>query len=169
MPEPEAPRPAGSAGEAPQQAALLEEVRRELERSLPGDAALRAALRVEAVEGGTLISLADGPGFAMFDSGSFAPTGRAILAMQAIARVLEGRQGAVRVHGHTDSTPFRGPGDNWRLSTDRAHAARLMLARGGLDGARLSRVTGFAASRPVEGLDPGAARNRRIDVLLEAP
>ena len=142
------------------------DVRTAILEALPHDTTLVAAVKVTQVEGGTLIQLTDGPGYAMFDSGSFVPTGRTVIAVKAIAAALKGRAGGVRIEGHTDPVPFTGDGDNWRLSTERAHAARQMLARGGLHPSRLRQVTGFAASRPLDRAEPDA-RNRRIEIMLE--
>ena len=148
---------------------LENELRAAIEAVLPLDEALAGAVEAVPMPGGTLIRLMEGAGFAMFDSGSPVPSGRAIVAMRAVAGVLKGRRGPIRIEGHTDSRPFRGAGDNWRLSTDRAHAARLMLLRAGLDEGRIAAVAGLAAARPLEGVAPEDARNRRIEIFLERP
>ena len=88
--------------------------------------------------------------------------------MEEISNVLAERKGKVRVYGHTAGRPDAGDDyDNWRLSTARAHAARLMLGRGGLAEARVSQVVGFSDRVLRTPEDPEADENRRIEILLE--
>ena len=165
--EPKPEEEAKPEGEPKLEEEIASSIQDAIRDALPQDAALADAVKVTQVEGGTLIQLTDGPGYAMFDTGSFLPTGRTVVAVKAIAAVLAAREGGVRIEGHTDAVPFTGDGDNWRLSTERAHAARLMLARGGLGLDRVRQVAGFAASRPLDGTAPEDPRNRRIAILLE--
>lgn len=148
---------------------LADAIREAIRAAVPGDPALAVAVVVEAREGGTVVSLADGPAFAMFDSGSAVPVGRAVVALRAIAAVLAKRPERLRIEGHTDSRPVRGTGDNWRLSTERAHAARVTLVYAGLPPERIGVVAGYAASRPVADRPAEAAENRRIEIVLETP
>ncbi|MEL6750549.1 MAG: flagellar motor protein MotB [Pseudomonadota bacterium] len=124
---------------------------------------------VEDTPEGTLITIRADTGAPMFASGSAEPDGKTVLLLAKLARVLAESTGPLRIGGHTDSTPFtRNDGyDNWRLSTDRAHAARLMLKRGGLNVARVSSVSGHAATQPLSGKAADYAGNRRITILLE--
>ena len=80
--------------------------------------------------------------------------------------------GAVRngivVTGHTDARPFvgAGPYGNWDLSSDRANAARRVLAAGGVAAERFRRIEGRAALEPLIEREPSDPRNRRIVITL---
>ncbi len=116
---------------------------------------------------GVMISVADEFKFGM---GSSVPRPETVESMAEIGRLLAKTPGQVIIAGHTDARKFSGGNyDNWRLSTDRAHIARYMLIRGGLDEARFERVEGFAASKPKLPDDPMAAANRRIEIHVRLP
>ena len=116
---------------------------------------------------GTLISVMETPAFPLFRSGSAIPEGKLVLLLETLGETLKGKDGGLEIYGHTDATPFaREDYDNWRLSTDRAHSTRLMLLRSGLQEGRISAVTGYAASRPIEGRERDDPINRRIEILL---
>ena len=104
----------------------------------------------------------------MFPRGSdrMHPHMNALLAK--VARSVVDTTNRVSISGHTDAAPFRAgsASDNWALSSARANAARRVLVAGGLDGARLARVAGKAATDPHEPDDPLAASNRRISIVL---
>jgi chemotaxis protein MotB len=121
---------------------------------------------VRQTDEGMLISLTDNANFGMFAIGSAEPAAETVSVMQRVAAVLSKREGSIIIRGHTDARPFRsGNGDNWRLSTARAHTAQDLLIRGGIDEARIEHVEGYA-SRKLRATDPGAAENRRIEILV---
>lgn len=124
-------------------------------------------LEVRRTGEGTLISLTDSANFSMFAIASARPSKQAVALMARIGRVLRAQKGGITIRGFTDSRPFRSDTyDNWRLSTERAHIAQVMLARGGLEDARLDRIEGYADRRPKIVKDPENAENRRIEILL---
>jgi chemotaxis protein MotB len=121
---------------------------------------------VRQTDEGVLISLTDNANFGMFGIGSADPHPQTVEAMQRIAAVLNQREGAIVIRGHTDARPFRdGRSDNWRLSTARAHTAQDLLIQGGINEARIEHVEGHASRRPRAG-NPNAAENRRIEILI---
>lgn len=147
---------------------IREEIKERLAEKLGQADQVSESLSVQATEDGVLISITDQFGFSMFQVGSAVPKGEIVLAMEEISNVLAERKGKVRVYGHTDGRPYAGDNyDNWRLSTARAHAARLMLGRGGLAEARVSQVVGFSDRILRTPDDPEADENRRIEILLE--
>ena len=147
---------------------IREEIKERLIARLGKSEQISESLTVKITEDGVLISITDQFGFSMFQVGSAIPKGEVVLAMAEISTVLAERQGKVRVYGHTDGRPYAGDSyDNWRLSTARAHAARLMLERGGLREARVSQVVGFSDRVLRVPSDPEADENRRIEILLE--
>jgi len=73
----------------------------------------------------------------------------------------------VAIEGHTDATPFgRADYSNWELSSDRANAARRILAEAGFDENRISQVRGFADQRLLKKDDPTSPSNRRISIIV---
>jgi outer membrane protein OmpA-like peptidoglycan-associated protein len=76
----------------------------------------------------------------------------------------------VNVEGHTDDTGD--PGDNQRLSAQRARAVRALIVAGGIAKSRIAAV-GYGGDHPVDdnGTPEGRAKNRRIELALrkEAP
>lgn len=125
---------------------------------------------VRATREGLLIDLTDDTNFSMFRVGSAVPDGRLVRVMERVGQLLANRPGEVVVRGYTDARPFRaGTSDNWRLSMERAHISYYMLARGGLDEKRFSKIEGFADRNLKNGGDPYAPENRRIEILLKEP
>lgn len=121
---------------------------------------------VRQTDEGMLISLTDNANFGMFAIGSAEPAAETVNVMQRVAAALGKRDGSIIIRGHTDARPFRsGNGDNWRLSTARAHTAQDLLIRGGINEARIEHVEGYASRKP-RATDPGAAENRRIEILI---
>jgi len=147
---------------------IAQEIKSALKKSLGEEDQISESLTVEVTKDGVLISITDQFGFSMFRLGSAVPQGQLVLAMAEISQILADRKGMVRIYGHTDAKPYAGKNyDNWRLSTARAHSARLMLARGGLDIVRVSQVVGFADRKLKEPDRPEDEANRRIEILLE--
>ncbi len=147
---------------------IRQQIKQRLEAKLGRSEQISESLSVKIQDDGVLISITDQFGFSMFQVGSAIPKGEVVLAMAEISTVLSSRPGKVRVYGHTDGRPYSGKDyDNWRLSTARAHAARLMLERGGLQEKRVSQVVGFSDRVLRVPGDPEAEENRRIEILLE--
>lgn len=131
--------------------------------------ALQQSFAVIPTKGGTLISLTERESFEMFETGSARPKPEAMRLVEAVAAALKSRKGRIVIRGHTDSRPYRNKFyDNWQLSTARAHFARYMLLRGGLDERRIHKVEGVADREPRNTQDPQAAENRRIEILIES-
>ncbi len=136
-------------------------------RQLPGTV---PNIDVTANEDGVLISLTDDYDFGMFAVASAEPRPAMVVIMEKMAKILQQYQYPLIVRGHTDGRPYRsGNYDNWRLSTARAHMAYYMLVRGGVDDKRFERVEGHADRSLKVPNDPGAAQNRRIEILLRRP
>ncbi|MEM7422508.1 MAG: flagellar motor protein MotB [Pseudomonadota bacterium] len=116
---------------------------------------------------GLVIEIADLSGDPLFASGSAAPAPVTEELIGILVPVLMQTTNDIAVAGHTDARPFqsRRGYTNWELSADRANAARSLLTDRGLDSARITRVSGHAASDPIDA-DPNSARNRRIGIVL---
>ena len=86
--------------------------------------------------------------------------------VEMVARISSVVSNPVAIAGHLPARPLvivSNP--NWDLSSDRAMAVRLLLEGGGLDPARIERVTGFADREQVDS-NPMAMRNDRIEITL---
>jgi chemotaxis protein MotB len=110
------------------------------------------------------------PAALLFPSGSSALLADAVAPLRRLAAVLVAIPNDVRVEGHTDSLPVRGPNysSNWTLSAARAGAIAEFLEEEGVLGARLS-TAGFAEKRPVADnrTEQGRQKNRRVAVIVE--
>jgi chemotaxis protein MotB len=116
---------------------------------------------------GLLISLTESANFEMFKTGSAEPEPEMLRLVTAVAKAIMSRPESILIRGHTDSRPFRNKYfDNWQLSTSRAHVARYMLLRAGVDEKRIGRIEGVADREPLIPSDPLAPENRRIELLL---
>ena len=127
-------------------------------------------INVTVTDDGVLISLTDDYDFGMFAIASAEPRAATVVIMEKIAKIVQTYPQPLIVRGHTDGRRYRsGTYDNWRLSTARAHMAYYMLVRGGVDEKRFERVEGYADRNLRVPIDPEAAQNRRIEILLRRP
>jgi chemotaxis protein MotB len=105
----------------------------------------------------------------MFDlaSSELKPYTKQIL--REIGPMLNKVENRITLSGHTDATPYVG-GDrgfgNWELSTNRANASRRELVSGGMDDAKVMRITGFASTVLFDKEHPQNAINRRISIVV---
>jgi chemotaxis protein MotB len=107
----------------------------------------------------------------LFDSGDARLSPRALQALQAVAKVLDGVPYPVRVEGHTDNRPIstlQFP-SNWELSAARAASVVNYLARSGIAPTRMSAV-GYGEFRPKADnrTEQGRAMNRRVTLVVLA-
>jgi len=95
-----------------------------------------------------------------FDSAQIVPAARSQLDALAEGIKLLAPERVVTVEGHTDGAG--GDAYNLQLSRARANAVRdYLVQRHGIAAARLKTVA-YGESRPIEGTDPNAAVNRRV-------
>lgn len=86
--------------------------------------------------------------------------------IQVFARVFGMVTNPVAVDGHTQARPLVVASHPvWDISTGRAEAVRQLLESGGLDSARMSRITGHA-DRDLAVTDSLSVRNNRIEITL---
>jgi chemotaxis protein MotB len=124
-------------------------------------------IEVRNTDEGKVISLTDQFDFGMFNIGSAEPKPELVTVMDKLGKIIAEQSGSVIVRGHTDGRPFKsGNYDNWRLSTARAQMAYHMLVRGGVPEKRFEAIQGFADRMLLSPKEPGAAQNRRIEILL---
>lgn len=122
----------------------------------------------------------------VFSRGSACVTEKAKVAFSSIqAKLVEFLNsvpsGQIYVEGHTDNLPVLSPvtdyarnctvyDDNFTLSAARAREARILLTNdmSNVESRRVV-VAGFGDSQPLDGIPPGDARQRRIEVRLIIP
>jgi len=139
----------------------------------PDIAVLSKQVMVDNTPEGLRIQLVDQDGRPMFKQGTSEPMPYTKRLLQEVGRIIDRLPNRVSISGHTEGTPFEGPGGvtNWELSSSRANAARALLASGGLVQDRIYEVAGKAGSEPLLPEDPNASANRRLSIVLlrEAP
>jgi len=115
----------------------------------------------------------------LFDSGSAELKSGAIPVLKEFAQILDQGDAQllnVLIVGHTDDRPIGKPATrakhptNGHLSTNRAHAVRLALARFGVVDARMG-AAGYGEHQPlVPNTDEASrAKNRRVEIFVLAP
>jgi chemotaxis protein MotB len=159
--------------ERPRQFALAAASLRQAWKELPEINELSDSLLVEDTPEGLHIQLVDQEGRSMFPPGSKHPYERTYRLLAKMAPVLRKLPNRIAITGHTDaSKTYERPGySHWDLSSDRAGAARRILAENGVPDDRFYSITGRADAEPLFPEDPFLAANRRISILImsEAP
>jgi len=123
-------------------------------------------IRTRVTDEGLIIELFDLDGAPLFvdETDVPAPVLKELAALVASASALV--RNAVAVEAHTRARPVvAADSPVWDLSASRANAMRRLLEQGGLQPARLRRVTGHADREPVAS-NPFASRNNRLEVIL---
>jgi chemotaxis protein MotB len=135
----------------------------------PDLANLSKQVITEKTPQGLRIQLVDQDGRPMFGQGNNELTPYAKKLLAAVGGIIATLPNRVSIAGHTSSADA--DGDSWKLSFDRANAARAMLQSGGLPSDRIYEAAGKAGSEPLLPENPSASANRRLSILLlrEAP
>ncbi|MDR6853477.1 chemotaxis protein MotB [Sphingomonas sp. BE123] len=126
--------------------------------------------KVESDEDGLRITLMDSVRQPMFRPGTAQLNDFARRQIGVVADKLVRSGARLTIEGHTDGAG----GDtetNWRLSGERALAARSVLLGGGITPDRIAGVTARGSSQPLYPGEPDRAENRRITIIVkgEAP
>jgi chemotaxis protein MotB len=116
---------------------------------------------------GIRISLMDDQNRSMFRGGTAVLNDYARVMLTQVAKKIAKTGVQVAIEGHTDATGGQSDA-NWRLSADRALAARAALIAGGITPDRFSEVVALAATQPVYPDQPERPENRRITIVLLA-
>jgi chemotaxis protein MotB len=130
---------------------------------------LNAVVSVEVTKDGLRIELLEsGKGDQYFQLGSAIMQPATAVVLKLIGQELVSLTNPLVIEGHTDATQFGKEArySNWELSTERALAARRVLAEVGVGDERIVGVTGYAATKLRLPDDPTNAANRRISLLL---
>jgi chemotaxis protein MotB len=160
-------------GTAAAEAAQVEALR-ELETVLLGrggesilsEEALRHVV-TRLTDEGLIIEVFSLPDAHLFDGDSDVPLPATTEVISAIARLSDIVENAVAVGAHLPTRPVvLAEFPAWDISVARAGTVRQMLVSGGLDPARIMRLTGHADRTPALTADPSALRNDRIEIVF---
>lgn len=137
---------------------------------MPSLESLRERIEISVTAEGLRIELLEHANRSFFAVGSAEPLPETIELLSVIARELGALPNTVALEGHTDSRAYTSAGGygNWELSTDRANAARRVMARHGLHAGQFDAVRGFADTRLRHPEDPLDARNRRVSIVVHS-
>ena len=135
----------------------------------PDLANLSKQVITEKTRQGLRIQLVDQDGRPMFQQGTNELTPYAKKLLASVGGIIATLPNRVSIAGHTSGADSGG--DAWKLSFDRANAARGVLQTGGLPQDRIYEASGKAGSEPLLPENPSASANRRLSILLlrEAP
>jgi chemotaxis protein MotB len=123
---------------------------------------------VQVTSDGLRLTLFDRAKRPLFDGSSAEFTEWGKFVMQSIAWTIDRHQFRVTIDGHTKSGLEMAKEEYglWELSSDRANAARRLLVHYAVDASLIDRVTGYADTRPLDGVAPTADSNQRITLSL---
>ncbi|WP_448661356.1 flagellar motor protein MotB [Sphingomonas sp. CJ20] len=135
--------------------------------SIPQDQGEKKNVDVQPARDGLRITLMDTDRQSMFRGGTaeLNAYARGMLARIAARLVNSGSQ--IAIEGHTDGAGGQSDA-NWRLSGERALAARVALIGAGVTPDRFSEIVAMGATQPVYPDQPGRPENRRITIVLKA-
>ena len=110
----------------------FEEAKDQLEAtlaSIPQLKKLKDSLLIDNTPDGLRIQLVDKDGLSMFQSGASELFVHTKKLLEVVTEIIKALPHNLSISGHTDSTKFVAGGDfsNWKLSADRANAARRWL------------------------------------------
>jgi chemotaxis protein MotB len=129
--------------------------------------AFKDQISMDFTEEGLRIQIQDKATQVLFDSGSARIKPQTLAILKEIAKELGKLPNHVVVGGHTDSQQYAGAAyTNWELSADRANAARRAMEASGLRSEQVKKVTGYAHTKPMEGLIPTDPKQRRISIVV---
>jgi len=115
---------------------------------------------------GLVIEVFDLPNAPIFHKQTDTPEPIAEVIIEMLARILGAVKNDIAIQSHIKTeTVLRVDNPIWDITTSRSARARLLLESGGLDPARIARITGEGDRDPVVS-DPTAIRNNRIEFIV---
>jgi chemotaxis protein MotB len=160
----------GGASAAAAEEAKMQATAAAIEAAFNNDALLSAfkdQISMDFTDEGLRIQIQDKATQVLFDSGSARIKPQTLSILKEIAKELGKLPNHVVLGGHTDSQKYAGAAyTNWELSADRANAARRAMEASGLRVEQVKKVTGYAHTKPMEGLDPTDPKQRRISIVV---
>lgn len=158
----------GGSSEIPDAALRIqaEEMRLALE-SAPEARNAKNSIRIDPARDGVRIHLMDTSQRSMFKSGTADMNTYARVLLETMVRKLVKSHARIAIEGHTDSSGGQSD-ENWRLSGERAQAARRVLVGAGLSSDRIAEVVAMAGSQPIYLDQPDRPENRRVTIVILA-
>lgn len=106
----------------------------------------------------------------MFERGNAIPSAQFRALLRKIGPLFDQVQNQMLIVGHTDGVQYASSGSagpsNWKLSTERAMAARAHLIAGGMPVNSVLQVVGMADRAPFDPKSRNSDINRRIELLI---
>jgi chemotaxis protein MotB len=124
-------------------------------------------VQVKPARDGVRINLVDTAQRSMFQGTTARLNDYARELLGRVARKLVKSGAQIAIEGHTDSTGGQSEA-NWRLSGERALAARNAMIAAGLPADHFSAVTAKAGTEPIYTDQPDRPENRRITIVVMA-
>lgn len=134
-------------------------------QAAPQARAMLDNVRLTPSREGLRIQIMDSPDRPMFKPATAVLNSYATGLLEVIGSQLGARGARIALEGHTDAIGGNSDG-NWRLSGDRAQAARAVLTGSGLSTDRVAEVVALAGTRPAFPDEPERAENRRITIVV---
>src|SRR5262249_14196167 len=133
----------------------------------PDYRALRDQVAIEMTAEGLRVQLLESAKVSFFDSGSATLKGESVKLLQVIAAELSKQPTEITVKGHRDSRRSSNGKNytNWKLSADRANAARRVM-EGQLRPPQVAAIRGYADTQLRLPAEPFDAKNRRISIVV---
>ncbi len=162
----------GAAAAEEEERKTMEATAESIEKAFHEDELLQAfqdQIHMDFTDEGLRIQIQDKAAQVLFDSGSATLKSYTLSILKEIAKELGKLPNRVVIGGHTDAAQYANKAySNWELSAERANAARRVMesAAGGLHPGQVRRVTGYADTIPIEGMDPKDPQNRRISIVV---
>ncbi len=144
---------------------LSEHLKKEIETKLND---FKDQIIIDTFEGAVRVEILDKETGTMFPLGSAEISANGKRILKTISPAIVGSNRKIAIEGHTDALNYAAASkySNWELSTERASVARKELERDGLPPEMLMRVTGYAATEPLNKSNLYDPRNRRISILM---
>jgi chemotaxis protein MotB len=124
-------------------------------------------VKIDPSRDGLRITLMDTDQQSMFRANTAQLNAYARGMLTKVAAKLGTSGAQIAIEGHTDGTGGQSDA-NWRLSGERALAARSALIASGMTPDRFAEIVAMGATRPVYPDQPDRAENRRITIVLKA-
>lgn len=142
----------------------------EMSQNDPAVKELMKSVEIKQQPDGIRIELIEDDDSRFFETGNSGLTARGRKIIGLMARELGKLPNVIRLEGHTDSRQYgngRAGYSNWELSSERALAARGVLAGSGTWKGQISAVTGYADSKLYNATNPFDQKNRRVSIFVE--
>jgi chemotaxis protein MotB len=150
----------------------MKDLKEQLQKAIhevPNFEKLKNNIDMTVTNEGLRIELTESATGTFFDSGSAKISGDGADLLVTLAHELGKLPNLLALEGHTDSKQYSEGGTygNWELSTDRANAARRLMAQNDIRPDQVTQVRGFADQRLRKKDAPLDPANRRISLIVQ--